>query len=104
MAFPSVIDTEKVIPVVNYMFEPFTGETTDTWKDNLLRMSFFEEKSLNYYIEMLQSAKFDYTPIIGIDMAILFGQVFKGTKKALELMEANRGKVQGNLDKWNNMN
>jgi ABC-type glycerol-3-phosphate transport system substrate-binding protein len=104
MAFPSTIDTERVIPVVNYMFEPFTGETTETWKDNLLRMSFFEEKSLNYYIEMLKSAEFDYTPILGVDMAILFGQVFKGSKTALETMESNRLKVQESLDKWNNMN
>ncbi|MDF2686710.1 MAG: transporter substrate-binding protein [Clostridia bacterium] len=107
MAFPSSIDTAIVIPVINYMFEPFTGETTESWKGNLLRMSFFEEDSLKYYLEMLQSAKFDYSIMLqqssSIPLLNLYGNILKGTKTPLEALVPYKEKVQKELDKWNNL-
>ena len=67
LAIPDMLDEEELgwtAILMNYIFEPFTGDTKDSWKDEIYRNFFFDQTSFDLYLEMLYAARDDHSAAI----------------------------------------
>ena len=58
-------EPENTQMIMEYIFRPLDGQTTETWKTDTRKSFFFDERSFKYYMEMVECAKTDYSNIIG---------------------------------------
>ena len=83
-----------------YLFQLLPGETKENWQDEFERNNFFSKESFDYFVEMRDTAVYDFSAFVDFNNNIdpLLRQITRGQKSAAEAFASIADKVQSNID------
>lgn len=97
---PSNSDIEVHEVLLPTLFQILPGETKEDWQNDFERNNFYSKESFNYFVEMRDTAVYDYSSFVDFGRTIepLIKKIVRGQASASEAFESIKDQIQSYID------